>query len=344
MKEKTSIFFIGRRQGIYPFTNTKWYLENARNQEVNGLNSVSKIKIVNSLDKADIIFIRNKPESTSDKQVNKIESKIKNYRENKLIINDVSFFDKVDNKDITFKLWKEDKINCPDYCVLNPNNIEESVEQITNMLLKKESILLRINNRTGGTAMKKIDSHFNKDDVSLILKKLSLDVINYRFTREKTNLIAVEHIKNGNGGYTHAFRAHILNNEIISYYVAISRSLVVSMTKLKPDDLKEFVRVNKKFIELLNDELFKKKILKAMNTITNMGAVDFLLVGDEPIFLEINPMWKGNFFEKNYGNNKILLDWFNNKPELEKDIPNVFKFKYPKTYWGKFYLSLVNNC
>ena len=45
-----------------------------------------------------------------------------------------------------------------------------------------------------------------------------------------------------------------------------------------------------------------------MSSITNMGAVDFLLVDDKPIFLEINPMWKGNFFEKNFGNNKILLE------------------------------------
>ena len=116
------------------------------------------------------------------------------------------------------------------------------------------------------------------------------------------------------------------------------------MSKLEDGDLNEFIRINSKFAEVLNNDSFKKKILKAMSSITNMGAVDFLLVDDKPIFLEINPMWKGNFFEKNFGDNKILLEWFYKKPELEKIIPNVFQFKYPIKYWGNFYTTLINQC
>ena len=94
----------------------------------------------------------------------------------------------------------------------------------------------------------------------------------------------------------------------------------------------------------MQDTVFRKIIIKAMQSITNMGAVDFLLVNDEPIFLEINPIWKGNFFEKNFGNNKILLDWFYNKPDLEKVIPNVFQFKSPIQYWKNFYTILQSKC
>lgn len=344
MKSSVSIHFIGRRQGLYPFTNSRWFLENSRYKELAGLRNVSNLKIVNSIKKSDVIFIRNKPESTIDQQVKKIDSILKKYREYKLVINDVKDFNNVDNKDITFTIWKNNDVRCPDYCVLNPLNIDESIEKITTMLSEKESILLRINNRTGGTAMKKIDSDFDKMEIVQQLDKLSKKVIDYRDDRALTNIIAVEHINNGNGKYTHAFRAHILNDEIISFYVAISKTLVVSMTKLEDGDLKEFVRINIKYAELLNNVSFKNKILKAMNCITNMGAVDFLLVDDEPIFLEINPMWKGNFFEKNFGDNKILLDWFYNKPELEDTIPNIFQFKYPNKYWEKFYTTLLNQC
>ena len=79
-----------------------------------------------------------------------------------------------------------------------------------------------------------------------------------------------------------------------------------------------------------------------MSSISNMGAVDFLVVNNEPIFLEINPMWKGNFFEYKFGDNKVLLDWFYNKPELENKIPNVFKFKDPVQYWENFYTKLLD--
>ena len=261
-----------------------------------------------------------------------------------MVINDVKDFNNVDNKNITFNIWKNNDVRCPDYCVLNPLDIDESIEQITTMLSTKESILLRINNRTGGTAMKKINSNFANKDIIQLLEKLSTKVLDYRNARVHTNIIAVEHINNGNGNYTHAFRAHILNDEIISFYVAISKTLVVSMTKLETSDLNEFVRINTKFSDLMKNDVFKKKILKAMKSITNMGAVDFLLVDDEPIFLEINPMWKGNFFEKNFGDNKILLDWFYKKPELEQIIPNVFQFKNPIKYWGNFYTTLINQC
>ena len=344
MKQNKFIHFIGRVQGIFPFTNTNWFLENSRNKEINGINNLPNLKITNSITKSDIIFIRNKPESTTDKQVKKIESLIKNFRSNKIIINDIKDFDSIDNKDITFNIWKQKNISCPEHSILNPLDIEESIQIINGMLAIKESVLLRINNRTGGTAMQKIDISTPKKLVKEYLKKLSIDVLNYRSERALTNLLAVEHINNGNNIYTHAFRAHILNNEIISFYVAISKTLVVSMTKLENADLDEFVRINTYFSNLLKNKTFKDKILNAMNSISNMGAVDFLIVNDEPIFLEINPMWKGNFFEKNYGNNKVLNKWFYKTPEIENKIPNIFEFKYPIKYWEKFYTKLSNNC
>jgi hypothetical protein len=209
------------------------------------------------------------------------------------------------------------------------------------MLKYKESVLLRINNRTGGTAMQKITTHYSKDQIYESLKKLNVKVLNYKKHRTLTNLLVVEHINNGNATYTHAYRAHILNNQIISYYVAISKTLVVSMSKLESSDLNEFIKVNSEFTDLLKIKSFKDKILNAMSSISNMGAVDFLVVNNEPIFLEINPMWKGNFFEYKFGNNKVLLDWFYNKPELENKIPNVFKFKNPIQYWENFYTKLL---
>ncbi len=341
MKSSKFIHFIGRIQGILPFTNTNWFLENARNKEINGIQKNKLLKITNSIKKADVIFIRNKPESTTDYQAEKIESKVKNYRSQKIIINDIKDFNRIDNKDITFEIWNTNGIKFPEYCVLNHLDIDESIDKINSMLKNKESILLRINNRTGGTAMQKITSHSSKSQLRQSLKKLNLQVLNYQKERALTNLLAVEHINNGNETYTHAYRAHILNNQIISYYVAISKTLVVSMSKLENSDLDEFIKVNSEFTELLKIKSFKEKILNAMSSISNMGAVDFLVVNNEPIFLEINPMWKGNFFEYKFGDNKVLLDWFYNKPELENKIPNVFKFKDPVQYWKNFYTKLL---
>ena len=42
------IHFVGRRQGIIPFSNTNWFLENSRNQELAGIRKIPNIKIINS--------------------------------------------------------------------------------------------------------------------------------------------------------------------------------------------------------------------------------------------------------------------------------------------------------
>ena len=269
---------------------------------------------------------------------------MKNVRSDKLVINDVTNFSSIDNKDITFDIWGKNNVKYPDFCLLYPNDIQKSIEKIIEMLSTKESILLRINNRTGGTSMIKIDQTTSQDTMIAKLDSLISKTLDYQKTRPQTNIMAVEHINNGSEKYNHSFRAHVLVNEVVSYYVGISKNLVVSMSDLECDDLDEFVHTNTKLIQLMKDETFRGKIINAVTSITNMGAIDFLLIDNEPIFLEINPIWKGNFFEKNFGNNAILLDWFYNKPELETIIPNIFKFKSPVQYWEKFYTLLRNKC
>jgi hypothetical protein len=86
MKSIKYIHFIARIQGILPFSNTPWFLENARYKEINGIQKNKSLKITNSIKKTDVIFIRNKPESTTDYQAEKIESIVKNYRSKKLLL------------------------------------------------------------------------------------------------------------------------------------------------------------------------------------------------------------------------------------------------------------------
>ena len=78
----------------------------------------------------DIIFLRNKPESTTDNQLRKIDSILKNVRSDKLVINDVTNFYSIDNKDITFDIWGENNVKYPDFCLLYPNDIQKSIENI----------------------------------------------------------------------------------------------------------------------------------------------------------------------------------------------------------------------
>ena len=54
--------FYRQKKGDNPIFKYKLFLENSRNQELAGIRNIPNIKIVNSKKKADIIFVRNKPE------------------------------------------------------------------------------------------------------------------------------------------------------------------------------------------------------------------------------------------------------------------------------------------
>ena len=43
------IHFIGRRKGIFHFSNSKWFLENSRNGELSGIRKIPELQIENSI-------------------------------------------------------------------------------------------------------------------------------------------------------------------------------------------------------------------------------------------------------------------------------------------------------
>jgi hypothetical protein len=82
-------------------------LENRRPFEAIGLldanNSIYQVRSINN---ADIIWVRVRPEFTTDSERKKIEKRIHSRRGNTHIINDISVFDNYDCKDTTFSIGK----------------------------------------------------------------------------------------------------------------------------------------------------------------------------------------------------------------------------------------------
>ena len=104
--KKSKIYFIGRKQG---FGKRRWrlsHLENRRQDEVSGLkeanDSITQTRFISS---ADSIWVRVRPEFTTDKEIERIDKRITPYRQEKTIINDVNSFYNYDSKDRTFEIW-----------------------------------------------------------------------------------------------------------------------------------------------------------------------------------------------------------------------------------------------
>ena len=135
--KKSKIYFIGRKQG---FGRRRWrlsHLENRRQKEAEGLkeagDSIVQTRFISS---ADSIWIRVRPEFTTDIEVERIDRRLKPYRQEKTIINDVTSFYNYDSKDRTFEIWNKEGIQCPDYLSISPQDADKDIDSTVSKIKK----------------------------------------------------------------------------------------------------------------------------------------------------------------------------------------------------------------
>jgi len=341
MKSSASIHFIGRRQGLYPFTNSRWFLENSRNKELAGLRKVNNLKIVNSIKKADIIFFRHKPENTTDSDFKRLFNIEKN--STKKIINPISSFYNYDLKDRSFSLWEKNGLSTPSYIKLNIYNkdVKEEYHKIANFIKKYERILLRTNNETGSKGIFYLDSACSENDIIKSFDSIRNRMIVRLENHGKTNIIAVEYIKsNSTNAYNYLNRVHVIDNHLLGGYVIVNKKNIFHAKHMQLNDYNEFIIKNKELSHFLKDDKIIKKIMKSFQVLgNNLGAIEFFINNNEMIFLELNPMWAGNYncFGEIQGR---LLE---QEKVLSKEIPMIYNWLNKKKYYKKMYEHLLQS-
>ena len=156
-------------------------------------------------------------------------------------------------------------------------------------------------------------------------------------TRSGTRIIAVEFIGSQDaGGYIDLYRAHILLGQIISYYAVTSKQDIFHNVDMKEQCLERFIQLNEGLcdkVQSLNDQ-----ILQASTALEcNLGAVEFFLLDNKPIFIEFNPMWGGHASMIGFGNTKVQNYLDTHKKALKERIPNIYAWlNYPDYYKALF--------
>ena len=334
----SNIFFIGRKQGVGLRRFRLSHLENRRPEESEGLRRANlSIRQVRFLRNADVIWVRVRPEFTTDKERRRIKQRLRPFRGQIPIINDIVVFDQYDCKDITFSIWKEHGIDCPDFISFDifqdTYNRADTVEQILKFLHKYEKIVLRTNNETAAKGMYILNSNVIEKDINTIVDDLENRCRMFFPKRSGTRLIAVEFINSqDSAGYIDLYRAHILMGQIISYYAVTSKQDIFHNVDMEEQCMERFIKLNEDLndkIESLNDQ-----ILQASNVLEcNLGAIEFFLVDNKPIFIEFNPMWGGHASMIGFGNTIVQNYLETNKKELEERIPNIYAWlNYPNYY------------
>ena len=105
---------------------------------------------------------------------------------------------------------------------------------------------------------------------------------------------------------------------------------------MKEQCLERFIQLNEDLcdkIQSLHDQ-----ILQASNALEcNLGAVEFFLMDNKPIFIEFNPMWGGHASMIGFGSTKVQNYLGTHKRTLKERIPNIYAWlNYPDYYKALF--------
>jgi len=342
MNKKTKIYFIGRKQGIGLRRYRLSHLENRRRYETEGLIDASKkIQQIRLIKNADVIWVRVRPEFTTDRQRDKIETRLKSLRKKIPIINDISVFDNYDCKDATFGLWKKNGIKCPNYLTIKPKkteqNLIQTLDEISSFIKKYKKIFLRTNNETASLGIFTLTSKSNQSEIKESLLSLIERCKKHQVKRKSTRIIAVEFIEPQNkNGNQDLYRAHVLFGKVISFYAVTSKKAVFHNIDMTIENLDRFIKLNEKFKNKIN--IFEPEIIKATEALgCNLGAIEFFLVNDKPIYIELNPMWGGHASKFGFGDQSFQNYLLNNRNNLEGKIPNIYYFMDSKSYYKNLF-------
>ena len=333
------IYFIGRYtgHGIYRFF--PFYKENYRPSEIKGISNSKNIRITNNMKNADIIMFRNKPEKTTDVHLKNFKSKVDEYHLNKVIINNYKSFYNFDSKERSYKIWRDNSLNAPDFLAFNYEQLKTNEERIINEIdqfrKNKSKIFLRTNNETGSKGMFLIRKIHGINYIQECVEKLISRLVKINKNRSDSKLLAVEFLDSENDQYFNLYRAHVIGDEIICFYAISSTKNKFHCKDMTMDDMDRFIKANANFNQLLNlDKKIKLEIINSLKLLgCNIGAIEFFIINDKIYFLELNPIWNGHASREGFGNEEFQQYLNKNKSRLESSIPNIYNWlDYPKFY------------
>ena len=124
--------------------------------------------------------------------------------------------------------------------------------------------------------------------------------------------------------------------KIISFYAVTSKKDIFHNIDMASDDLERFIMLNENLPDKISS--LKSKLIKAVESVgCNLGAIEFFLKNNEPVFLELNPMWGGHASMIGFGNTKVQNYLDTHKKALKERIPNIYAWlNYPDYYKALF--------
>ena len=344
-----NLYFIGRYSGYGPYKLFPFIKENFRPGELDGINKTNTLKITTSIKNADILFFRNKPEKTTDKQIQILSDRINNYKDHCTIVNPINSFYNYDSKDNAYQLWLDNNLNAPEFKAFTinqiKNNKDDVIQCIKEFVNDKGKIFLRTNNQTGSKGMYLINYSDSIDKIEKKLDKIISSVYTMIRERKDTRIIAVKFMDTiDSGGYQKLYRAHVVGNKVICFYIVSSQKSEFHCKDMVMDDMDSFLEINHNFgNQIKNEPSVHNQIVKAVHSLgCNLGAIEFFVINNSIYFLELNPIWHGHASREGFGSVEFQNYINANKKSLIEKIPNIYNWLDYSEFYKKMYMEILN--
>ena len=340
MAKPLKIFFIGRRHGVIPFKARPWKLESRRPGELAGFKETRGIARTYSAARADVIFVRNKQEYTSEKHIRNIEKKISRFRKEKLILNDIEYFRNYNSKEVTFSIWQNNGLPIPAFKILDISYSEQNfLKEVKDFLALYPCMIIRSTNDESGYGMFFIDSGMSEVEIIEKVRECRDYIIQKKGLRTDGGVMAVEYIGDCRSPeHQYLCRAYCVGSEIVAMRCLTGKQHNQHAKSMNPDDFDEFMKMNTTVVPLLKKDPYKSQIVKAVECLDiRVTAIDFIYKNNAIFFLEVNPMWAGG---NNFGNVDFKSILKQKRSSLQKQIPDIYELIDGAPFFKRFYETI----
>jgi hypothetical protein len=131
----------------------------------------------------------------------------------------------------------------------------------------------------------------------------------------------------------------MVGGEVIGGYALVGRGRIIHAFDATLADRDAFVAANERFAGWLVDARWQELWRRAMAAVRlDFGALEFFCVDDEPVFLEVNPMWGGRH---RFG--PELTRWLIDEApdDLRRRIAHVFSWLAPFTFYERYWRAIA---
>ncbi|SMF05893.1 hypothetical protein SAMN02745866_00465 [Alteromonadaceae bacterium Bs31] len=235
-------------------------------------------------------LIRANPERTSWLQLSRLRRKQSRAAVGAVQLNPISSFENYASKLTTFSLWRNSGLQTPDYMAL-PLWASFKSYAANLKALAENGCYLRTSNEDSGKGLYHL-AHYSEGAAKRLLRRLRFRTLVNKVGME--SLLAVKPVENRIGDLGYIYRVHLVGNTIVGGYAICADTPVIHVRDLRPENMNPFLQANQSLLHKLQQPGFSEQLVRALSSLNiHIAAIEFFLVDNQPVFLEVNPVWGG---------------------------------------------------